>query len=216
MSKMPTITEQELNTLHPKGLDEDFLARLAASAEGSDMNISADEAAFEGYLRSQRPRPIPISLQNSLLDALGDTPFAMDGKIVLFNKPSSATVIVDKKRSMFRFNIAAAAAVALLGSLAALMVPAETQGDQKTVAGDPSPSLSAPLATSPSAIAPASFSRNPSETRDEGVIWRGKNEPHRVHRLTYMDQVTVTGADGKMRTTMRPRVEYVIIPEKID
>lgn len=215
MSKMPTITEEELNTLHPKGLDEDFLARLAASAEGSDMNLSADEAAFEVYLRSQRPRPIPIALQDSLLVALGDTPFAMDEKIVLFNKPSSGAAIVDKKRSMFRFNIAAAAAVALLGSLAALMVPAETQGRQKTVAGDPS-SLSAPLATGASAIAPASFNRNPSETRDEGVIWRGKNEPHRVHRLTYMDQVTVTGADGKMRTTMRPRVEYVIIPEKID
>ncbi|MFM2199482.1 MAG: hypothetical protein RLZZ505_2914 [Verrucomicrobiota bacterium] len=216
MSKMPTIIEQELNNLQPTGIEEDFLARLTACAEGSDLNLSEDEAAFETRLRTLRPRRIPNSLQNSLLDALGDTPFAMDEKIVLFNKPSSGAVVTAKKRSMFRLNIAAAAGVALLGSLAALLVPAKTHSAQKTATVEPVPSYSAPIGPSPSAIAPASFDRELSGTRDEGVIWRGKNEPHRVLRLTYMDQATVTGADGKPRTTMRPRVEYVIIPEKID
>jgi hypothetical protein len=73
-----------------------------------------------------------------------------------------------------------------------------------------------PNSPEPSNFAPASFNRNLSETRDEGVIWRGKNQPHRVMRLTYMDQVTVTGADGKPVTVEKPRVEYVIIPEKVD
>jgi hypothetical protein len=65
-------------------------------------------------------------------------------------------------------------------------------------------------------VAPAGFQRNLSETRDEGVVWRGKNQPHRVLRLTYMDKVTVTGADGNPVIKEQPRVEYVIIPEKID
>jgi hypothetical protein len=65
-------------------------------------------------------------------------------------------------------------------------------------------------------VAPAGFQRNLSETRDEGVVWRGKNQPHRVLRLTYMDKVTVMDADGNPVIKEQPRVEYVIIPEKID
>lgn len=216
MSRIPTITEQELSNLQPSGLDEDFLARLTACAEGTQLDLSEDEIALESRLRALRPRKIPSALQTSLLDALGDTPFAVDDKIVLFNKPSSGTVRADSKRSSFRFNLGAAAAVALLGSIAAFMVPKETHNDQKTVTGEEPKSFAAPLTITPAQVAPASFTRNPSETRDEGVIWRGKNQPHRVLRLTYMDQVMTKDAAGNPISTQRPRVEYVIIPEKID
>lgn len=212
MSRIPTITEQELSNLHPRGLNEDFLARLTACAEGTHVNLSEDEAAFETRLRALRPRTIPSALQASLLNVLGDTPFAVDDKIVLFNKSSSAPNMVGQKRSAFRFNIAAAAAVALLGSLAAFMVPAGTGKDRSAQAAD----ATVPAVTAPSHIAPTGFTPNPSETRDEGVIWRGKNQPHRVLRLTYMDQVVTKDANGNPVTEQRPRVEYVITPEKID
>jgi hypothetical protein len=217
MSRIPTITELELGNLHPTGLDEDFLARLTACADGTDVNLSEDEAAFETRLRALRPRTVPAALQTSLLHALGDAPFAVDGKIVLFNKPSSATVAAETKRSAFRFNVAAAAAVALLGSLAAFMVPAGTGKDGVAeTAGAPVPVIAPAAVAAPPNIAPAGFSASPSETRDEGVIWRGKNQPHRVLRHTYMDEVLTMDSDGNPVTERRPRVEYEIIPEKID
>lgn len=216
MSRIPTITEQELSNLNPAGIDEDFLARLTACAEGTHASLSGDEATFETRLRALRPRAISSALHSSLLAALGDTPFAVDEKIVLFNKPSSGTFAAGRKKSAFRFNVAAAAAVALLGSLAAFMVPAETQKSQSAVTGDMPESFPAPITTMPSLVAPASFNRNPSETRDEGVIWRGKNQPHRVLRMTYKEKVIVMDPAGNPVSVDRPRFEYVIIPEKID
>lgn len=211
MSRIPTITEQQLRNLNPAGIDADFLARLTASAEGTLTNLSGDEAAFENRLRAIRPRTIPAGLHASLLETLGDMPYAVDEKIVLFNKPAVAT---GKARSTFRLNYAAAAAVALLGAIAAFMVPAETAEKQIAGTGAAPEPFSAPFTPAPSLVAPVS--RNLSDTRDEGVVWRGKNQPHRVLRLTYMDRVTVMDADGNPVTEQRPRVEYVIIPEKID
>ncbi len=216
MSRIPTIIEQELSNLQPNGLDEDFLARLTACAEGTQLDLSEEEVAFESRLRAIRPRKVPTSLQNALLDTLSDTPFAVDEKIVLFNKPSSATAASGKKSSAFHLNIAAAAAFALLGSIAALMVPAKNQNDQKTAINNSAESFPPPLRPSPELVAPAFFNSNPSETQDEGVIWQGKNQPHRVLRRTYMDQVLTKDAAGNPVTELRPRVEYVIIPEKID
>ena len=219
MSKMPTITEQELSNLQPTGLDEDFLARLTACADGTDLNITEGEAVFEAHLRALRPRPIPGTLKTSLLNALGDTPFALDEIIVLFNKPSSASVMYGKKLSAFRFNVAAAA-VALLGSLTAFLIPEGIRKGQSAETGDatgfvPAPITNTPsqIKTAPSQIAPASIS---SHTRDEGVIWSDKNQPHRILRRIYMDQVLTKDAAGNFFPELRPRVEYVIIPDKID
>lgn len=213
MSRIPTITEQELSHLQPTGLDEDFLARLTACAEGSDVKLSEDEIAFEVSLRALRPRAIPGSLQNSLITALGDTPFAVNEKILLFHKSSAAAVIPSKKRKTFRFNVAAAAAVALLGSLAALMVPAGNPNSQIVEEGDMPGLAPAPITSAPSQIAPASFG---SQTRDEGVIWRDKTQPHRVIRRVFMEQVMTQDANGRPVTEQLPRLEYMIIPEKID
>lgn len=209
MSRIPTIDEQRLANLKPAGLDEDFLARLAASAEGNYADLSADEKAFENELFVMRPAPVPSGLSDLLLDTLREAPFAVDGKIVLFNKPVSGSVAAGRQRRVFPTSLAAAAAVALLGAVAALMVPAEAPDDQAG-AGPVPPPFNDPVAS------PVGFHRNLSDTRDEGVVWRGKNQPHRVLRLTYTDHVTVEDADGNPVRTERPRVEYMIIPEKID
>jgi hypothetical protein len=96
------------------------------------------------------------------------------------------------------------------------MVPAGTASDRRAEAAGSTAPVIAPAVTVPSQIAPAGFHAGPSETRDEGVIWRGKNQPHRVLRLTYMDQVLSKDASGNPVSEQRPRVEYLIIPEKID
>jgi hypothetical protein len=216
MSRIPTITEQELYNLKPARLDEDFLVRLTACTEGRHSDLSEHEVAFEMQLRTIHPKAIPSALHASLLDALDGSPFAVDDKIVLFNKPKSGSAAVSRPKTAFRFNLAAAAAVAMLGSIAALMMPDGTDTYIGAKLGDSPMPISAPAVPTPAHISPAGFGTKPSDTRDEGVIWRGKNQPHRVLRLTFMDQVTIQDPQGNPLIKKQPRVEYLIIPEKVD
>ena len=217
MPKIPSSTERELGSLSPSGLDENFMSRLTACAEGSSLELSEAELQFEKTLREFKPQAVPAKLHSSLAEAINDTPFAVDEKIVLFHKSSGMAVRDGKaQRSKFlRFNIAAAAAVALLGSLAAFMVP-HTGGVSENTVLNKSPDGSAISSPVSSSFAPASYNRNLSDTRDEGVIWRHNNVPHRVMRFTYMDRVTLKNDKGETVEVDRPRHEYVIIPEKID
>ncbi len=215
MPKTPSFPEQELRTLAPSQLDDSFLARLTACAEGRATALSPGELDFESRLRSLKPRALPSTLEATLQKAIHDTPFAVDDKIVLFHKTASqkeAAAPPSKRSNIFRFNFAAAAAVAVMGAAAALMLPGAAPRAGQTASADipgTNPAVSA-------SFAPASYNRNLSETHDEGVIWQGRNQPHRVLRLTYTDQVTLKNQKGETVQVEQPQVEYVIIPEKID
>lgn len=214
MSKIPTIAEQKLAGLQPNPLDEDFMTRLLASADGSLTELTTAELQFENSLRKLAPAKLSSSHNSALLDILNNTPFHVDEKIVLFHKSGSQNK--ENTTRFRRFNIAAAAAVALLGSLAAWITPNQ---ENQTVIHLPEraaqqPSSLAPAA--PSSFAPAGFNRNLSDASDEGVIWNPSNRPHRVMRFTYMENVTLKNEKGELIQVERPRVEYVIIPEKID
>ncbi len=220
MSKPPNITEQELKGLNPCGLDEEFLSRLAACAEDTFTDLTASELEFEAKLRAIRPRAIPAALDEKLQDAISNTPFAVDGKIVLFHKSNKGKTSGSKTGrlpSIVRFNVAAAAAVALLGSLAALMLPANRQKQESPTAANTVEVLPSPaFPSAPSNFAPASYNRNLTETRDEGVIWQNNMQPHRVLRLKYIDLVTGKNSKGESIEIEQPRYEYVLIPEKVD
>jgi hypothetical protein len=213
MSKIPTIAEQQLANLQPGKLDEDFMSRLLASTEGSLTELTAEELQFENQLRAFCPRKFSASVDASLVKILNDTPFHVDEKIVLFHRSTSQ---VGRSATPFRrLNIAAAAAVALLGALTAWITPGQ---DNETANMPSSGPLNKPAITSPAtnAFAPAGFNRNLSDTHDEGVIWNGANRPHRVLRFTYMDRVTLKNEKGELIQVEQPREEYVILPEKID
>ena len=213
MSKIPTIAEQQLANLQPNHLDEDFMSRLHASADGSLFELTEAELQFENNLRKFSPKKLSPPQDSALLDILHNTPFHVDEKIVLFHKSASrASGTTSRLR---RFNLAAAAAVALLGSLAAWITPNQT----KDTAGiNPSSPFNSPAITSPASnsFAPAAFNQNLSDTHDEGVIWNKSSRPHRVMRFTYMDRVTLKNEKGDSIQVEQPREEYVIIPEKID
>ena len=210
MPQIPNIFEQELRNLQPAALDTEFLDRLSACAEGTFTDTADADAGIGALLGSVKPRALPAALQSSLAGALDGVPFAVDEKIVLFH--GSAKAGHGQSRGFRRFNFAAAAAVAILGAAAALMVP---QGGRTATTAEAGGTPSG--GTVPSAhFAPASFGRDLSETRDEGVIWRGNNQPHRVLRLTFLENVTMKNADGKTIQVQRPHYEYVIVPEKVD
>ena len=214
MSKIPTIAEQKLADLQPNKLDDDFMSRLLASADGSLTELTDPELQFETSLRKFSPPKLSSSFDTALIDILNNTPYHVDEKIVLFHKSTSRAIGTTSK--FRRFNLAAAAAVALLGSLAAWITPNQTN---ETLAVTPQRFVQQPstiTAPSPSSFAPAGFHRNLSDTRDEGVIWNQSNRPHRVMRFTYMDRVTLKNEKGESFQVEQPREEYVIIPEKID
>lgn len=108
---------------------------------------------------------------------------------------------------------AAAAAVALLGALAALLVP-----DKGGYAG------SEQLATSDAAVpalAPASFSpvgasRNILAASDEGFVMTRDAVPHRAVRVEYTDLVEFTNERGERLQLEAPRVRIVLIPVQVD
>lgn len=214
MSKIPTIAEQNLADLQPNKLDDDFMDRLVASADGSLTELTGEELQFEASLRKFSPPKLSASFDSILLDTLKDTPFHVDEKIVLFHKSTSQSKNTSTK--MRRFNLAAAAAVALLGSLAAWITPGQ---NNETITYNPERFVQEPskiTSAAPSSFAPASFNQNLSDTRDEGVIWNQANHPHRVLRFSYIERITLKNGKGELIQVERPREEYVIIPEKID
>ncbi len=217
MSKLPSALERELSGLKPRSMDNTFLDRLVACAEGTDTIVSQSDEAFSKSLGEIRPAGLTSSANEKLLAEIGDTPFHVDEKIVLFNK-SNRNAPSAKPSNILRFNLSAAAAVALLGTLAAFMVPSNKAPENRTAGASPTERPTT-FAASPAALsnyAPASFGRNLSETRDEGVIWENNIQPHRVMRFTYMDKVTLKNDKGESIEVEQPKFEYVVIPEKID
>ena len=221
MPRIPSSEEQELSKLSPAALDEGFLARLTACTDDSATELSADEMDFEATLRSIKLRNAPSALSASLLETLSEAPFAVDEKIVLFNG-ESRTKAKSGKNNIFRFNIAAAAAVALLGSVAAFMVPQTGENSSLTVSNEGSRTSLEEVAVPyvhPSEnqnIAAASFDTSLKESKDEGVLWSSAFQPQRIMRFTYTDEVSVLNDDGEAVMVKRPRTEYVIIPERVD
>ncbi|MGJ8634221.1 MAG: hypothetical protein ACSHX7_09905 [Luteolibacter sp.] len=220
MSKIPSILEQQLENLRPAGLDEAFLNRLTACAEGEGELLSGEESLAESNLGQKAPSRVPEALQKKLLESIGDTPFSVDGTIVLFNKANKgqAPAGTRKHSNFMKFNIAAAAAVALLGSITALVYPGASGGSGQPMADRAPMTESAPLAeiASPVNYAPASYNRDLSSMRDEGVILQNDRPPYRSFGIIFRDKVTVENENGETIQIEQPRYERVLIPEKID
>ena len=65
-------------------------------------------------------------------------------------------------------------------------------------------------------LVPAGFNRGLSEASDEGVVWQANDQPHRVVKVVYIDKVTMKDGNGRTYQMERPRVEYILVPAKID
>jgi hypothetical protein len=214
MSKVPTIAEQKLSELQPNKLDADFMERLLASADGSLTELTPAELLFESSLRKFSPPKLSSTFDATLLNILQDTPFHLDEKIVLFHK---STLKPQSTPAKFRrFNLAAAAAVALLGSLAAWFTPHISNNEVAQTPKFISQPIPQPPSPNPSTFSPASFNHKLNGTSDEGVIWNKANRPHRILRMTYMEKVTLKNAKGELIQVEQPREKIIIIPENVD
>jgi hypothetical protein len=211
--------EASLAVLKPAGLDPAFISRLVACAEGHGAASDAGEQRLEKDLRHHRPAALPPGMLGKLTEIAAGTAFPLDEKILLFPKPAAVPPAAERRRPLPM--VAAAAAVALCGAAAALLFPADPPA-ATPLAGGPAGAESAVPRSQPagpgpaSRVLPASFDRDLRSTRDEGVVWHSRDGSHRVLRIEYIDRVSVTDQSGKTIEIEQPRVQYLIVPERID
>lgn len=196
--------EAELREIQASALDEELLARLEAAAEGTLTELSASELRFEQLLRRTLPAKLDPEYLGSLEAIVRDVPFKVDEKVVLF--PNARRNVIHKRPLW-----SAAAAVAIIGALSAMMIPA----------GKPAAHLvarsGAPAATASNPnFVPASFNRGLSEVHDEGVVWKSNNQPHSLVRVVYKDHITLKDTQGRIVEVEKPSVEYILVPAKTD
>jgi hypothetical protein len=209
MSPVPPNIEQELSQLSPLVLDDEFLTRLEACAEGVLTELNQAELRFEIELRKNGPAKLPQEFLATLEGIVREVPFPRDEKILLF--PKAGSVLSGPNRNRIW---STAAAVALMGALSAFLIPSQKAPLQVTSqSSDPA---QAPSTADGRNFVPASFNRGLSEVHDEGVIWKSNNQPQTLVRVVYKDQITLTDANGRTVLVEQPRVEYMLVPARTD
>ena len=217
MSSEFSSLESELADLRPRRLDPALLDRLEACTQGTWHLTSQVERHHESRLAAESPSPVPTRLMARLESVVANTPFPAERKIVLFPRRDTTTIPRTHTDTTRRPWLAAAAAVALLGGLAARFVPVTSRTG---ALADKTPPPSATPAQPPSQpareLVPAGFRRGLSEASDEGVVVRSAGEAHRVLRLVYTDRVTLHDPHGRTVEVEQPRVEYILVPTRVD
>lgn len=202
--------EDALKNLRPSPADAACLERLAAAMDGRLLSPDPALAGVERDLVAMRPAALGPELQEKLLGTVSRVPFPIDGKVVLFPGRVKAAPGKPGRRPWWT----AAAAVAMAGAFSALMLesgkPAPTRADS-SVSSVPA----GPLAE-PSGFVSAGTGTGLHDARDQGVIWNSKGEPIRVLRMEYRDRREYRAADGTVVEEEIPRVEYLVVPEKVD
>lgn len=204
-----------LASLRPAVPDSALLARLEQAAHGSLVRPTAEEMRMEALLGGHEPLSLPPDLMRSLEGIVANAPFHVDEKIVMFTKPSAAPAPVRRYRPM-----AAAAAVALLGGLTALLLPAGRTGagaGPHVAQSDPAASMISPSrdGVASASFSPSGYGSDVQDAKDEGVVWKN-GRPYRVMRATYKEKASFTNAEGKKVEIEQPREELILVPEKID
>jgi hypothetical protein len=160
---------------------------------------------LERQLANLRPARLSAPLLDRLASAMdtAEASYLDQGQnVVAFPRPP-------RKRPLW----AAAAAVAVLGAAAALWV-APDGGRQLATSGAPKPAAVATPAGG--SFVTAGYGRDVREAVDEGIVWSEGQVPHRRVRVVYIDKAVITNAKGEKIEVERPRVEWLLVPEKMD
>jgi len=195
--------EADLQAFAPCKIDDAFLTRIESCVVGTWVELTDEEAAFENQLRTISP----ARFDNAQLDALEAA--------CLDTTPSQPSVIIampdPKSLWTSRSWLAAAAIIALLGAVTALLLPPSIEKPPVTANNGSASTPKLPLNN----FTPASYNRNLNEARSQGVIWRD-SEPQRIIRVVYTERVTLNNSKGETVEVERPRIEYILLPAKVD
>ena len=209
MSSDLSSMESALRQLRPTRLDAALLERLEVCAGGTWTDPQPATLNFVKQLEQLAPAPLPAALLASLEATLGAASPAGEAEIVPF--ASLRPAAPHHSRAWW----SAAAAVALIGAIAAFSVPMQ-HSTGPVAATSARRSQSTPPNRSAGPLVPASFNRGLTEAHDEGVIWPSNDQAQRVLKVVYMDRVTLKDAAGRTYQVDQPRVEYILVPAKAD
>lgn len=200
--------EDALKAIRPASLAPASMDRFLAAVEGRGLAADPALGSLESTLGSMTPRAVRIEATDAMLATVSAVPFPVDEKVVLFPGSPKAAEKSVSRRPWY----AAAAAVAVAGAFSAMMVE---QPRVKTGSSFASVESRIP-SRQPTGFVPASVGSGLEEARDEGVMWTNDGKPVRMVRVIYMDKAKYRNAQGEIIEVERPRVEYLMVPEKID
>jgi len=199
--------EAALKGMRPVAPDAACMDRLLAAVE---RRTPAADLGIERELSKLIPSALGSGVQERFLETVSRVPFPVDEKVVLFPGKTKPVQTAPARRPW----IAAVAAVAVLGGFSALMMGPQKEGTGSIVRKETSISPVAPGADN--GTVKASVGSKVQETQDQGVIWGPDGKPVRQVKVIYVDKMKVVGEDGKIVEVERPRVEWLLVPEKID
>lgn len=203
--------EDALKNLRPTPADAACLDRLVAAMEGRLQVSDPGLSCMERDLAALKPSALGEELRESLLGVVARVPFPVDGNVVLFPGKVKAASVKAGRRPWWT----AAAAVAMAGAFSALML--ENGGGSSREEATAEAGRSAATGREPAAgFVPAGAVTGLHDACDQGVIWNSKGEPIRVLRMEYRDRLEYRAADGTVVEQEVPRVEYLVVPEKVD
>ena len=172
---------------------------------------------FERELAAMQPSRVSARLLERIAAGVAALPDPASAKVVPF--PGGARPIV-RHTSGARW-LAVAAAVALLGAVAAILTPGlrhpspVAQNPRDNAAGMPAAGQGT-TAAARRGFVPTGSHAGVREVRDEGLLWPNKGEqPLRRVRVVYFERITLVNEHGEKIEVERPRVEYILLPEKI-
>jgi len=207
--------QAELQNLQPAALDPALLDRFEMAIKDELGDLHPELKVTERLLEGQKAAGLPAEFADELVASVRNTPFPLDQKVVLFPGESNG-LSTRKPRKPRKSWMAAAACVALAGGLAAMFVNPKDGGPSMVSSEGDGPAVVTRDAADRGAFVPASFNSGVSDTSDLGVVWPERSRPMRVVQVVYRDQVKLFNEQGEEVVVEIPRVEYLMVPEKID
>ena len=228
--------EAQLALLVPSAIPRDLIDRVNAEVDlpmiDAAMNVDDSELVdLEERLGTLSPSSLSPDVLTRIAEAMDKwhEHVPVEEKVVPFNQLEEAAPKqqIERPSKLANFRMySAAAAVALLGALAAVVLPTWENEATPTVATTDSVesfnNTSLPVQSasrvnisteaSNAWLVPDSLSHKVTHTSDAGVIMSHDNIPHRSIRIDYVDGIKVLDEDGREIEINRPGVQYMLIP----
>ena len=159
---------------------------------------------LERELAALMPAKVPSRLIERIAAGVAALPDPAHAKLLPFPLDARRSPAA---RSGYTGWWAAAAAIALLGSVAALLAP-DRAAAPAVATGNLAPAPPAKF----DKFVPAGLRTGVSEVADEGVMRANDHDAYRRVRVVYLEHVILVNERGERIVVEQPRVEYLLVP----
>lgn len=218
--------EEQLSSMVPCALleqqTEQFATAMGCEAEQCLCDDESGLDELEKHLEQISPATMRTDILSRMVSAM-DTWYEqvpVEEKVVSFRGKESD---VPTRRARSGGMIAAAAAVAVLGAAAALVMPGFMTGENNHQAptaytppadhvNDRNVHLSGNVEPADAWVVPVSSGYKVVNSRDRGLVMTADNTPHRCIQLHSLETIKLEDESGREITIERPSVNYLLVP----